>query len=333
MIGADRLALGIDPNSPLSVADIVECARLAETKGFAATWVAEGRRGDVFALLAALAMSTSTIRLGAGVIPVSVRSPWAVAMGASTVDEISGHRFMLGLGAGHKSVIENRHGLAYDRPTLRMREVTEIVRRALTGEEVNFQGDIFQLNRAQLSVRPAQCDVPVYIAGIGPRVLQLAGEIADGAFLIFPTAKSLRTSLSEISHGAARANRDVGNFDVVAYIFTCIAADRRAAVATSRRTIAYYGRLPHYRGLFAQEGFSKETEMLKDAWANNDAGRATRTISDGMVFALSATGTPDDVAARINTLIEAGLKQAVLFPLAVNGDAKGAILQTIEALS
>src|SRR6516225_9914788 len=123
MIDANRLALGIHPNSVLSVAEMVECARLAEAKDFAATWVAEGRRGDVFALLSALAMSTSKIRLGAGILPVLVRSPWVVAMGTATVDEISGGRFMLGLGAGHKSVIEDRHGLAYDRPTLRMWEI------------------------------------------------------------------------------------------------------------------------------------------------------------------------------------------------------------------
>jgi 5,10-methylenetetrahydromethanopterin reductase len=146
MIDTSRLALGIHPNSVLSVAEMVECARVAETKGFAATWVAEGYRGDVFALLSALAMSTAKIRLGAGVLPVLVRSPWVVAMGAAAVDEISGGRFMLGLGAGHKSVIEDRHGLAYDRPTLRMREVAGIVRRALTGEPVNFEGEIFNFD-------------------------------------------------------------------------------------------------------------------------------------------------------------------------------------------
>src|SRR5215470_2363576 len=151
MIASEKLALGIDPNSPLSVADMVECTRFAESRNFAATWVAEGRRGDAFALLSALALNTSSIRLGAGILPVLVRSPWVVAMGTAVVDEISGGRFMLGLGAGHKNVIEDRHGLAYDRPTLRMREISGIVRRALTGEPVNFEGEIFRLSAAQLS--------------------------------------------------------------------------------------------------------------------------------------------------------------------------------------
>jgi alkanesulfonate monooxygenase SsuD/methylene tetrahydromethanopterin reductase-like flavin-dependent oxidoreductase (luciferase family) len=102
MVAVERLALGIDPNSVLSVADMVECARLAEARSFAATWVAEGRRGDVFAVLTALALNTGKIRLGAGIIPVLVRSPWVVTIGTAVVDEVSAQRFMLGLGAGHK---------------------------------------------------------------------------------------------------------------------------------------------------------------------------------------------------------------------------------------
>src|SRR5271155_202528 len=88
MIAPDRLALGIEPNSSLSMLDMMECAQLAEKKGFAATWVAEGRRGEVFALLSALAMGTSRMRLGAGILPVLIRSPWVVASGAATVDEV-----------------------------------------------------------------------------------------------------------------------------------------------------------------------------------------------------------------------------------------------------
>jgi alkanesulfonate monooxygenase SsuD/methylene tetrahydromethanopterin reductase-like flavin-dependent oxidoreductase (luciferase family) len=216
MIAPDRLALGIEPNSSLSVLDMMECAQLAEKKGFAATWVAEGRRGEVFALLSALAMGTRRMRLGAGILPVLIRSPWVVASGAATVDEVSGGRFMLGLGAGHKSVIEDRYGLAYDRPTLRMREVTHIVRRALSGEPVSVEGEIFRLSGAQLSRRPVRSEVPIYIAGTGPRVLELAGEIADGAFLMFPTENSLRTSLQHIGDGAKRVNRDPGQVDIVA---------------------------------------------------------------------------------------------------------------------
>jgi 5,10-methylenetetrahydromethanopterin reductase len=232
MVAVESLALGIDPNSQLSVAEMVECTRLAESRNFAATWVAEGRRGEVFALLTALALNTTRIRLGAGVIPVLVRSPWVVAMG-TVVDEVSGQRFMLGLGAGHKSVIEDRHGFTYDRPTQKMREVTEMVRRALTGDMVHFEGDTFNLRDAQLSLRPVRKDVPIYIAGIGPRVLELGGEMADGVFLIFPTERSLHKALDHVREGAKRANRDPAQVDVVAYVFTYISADKHAAIEAS----------------------------------------------------------------------------------------------------
>jgi alkanesulfonate monooxygenase SsuD/methylene tetrahydromethanopterin reductase-like flavin-dependent oxidoreductase (luciferase family) len=240
---------------------------------------------------------------------------------------------MLGLGAGHKSMIEDRYGLAYDRPTLRMREVTDIVRRALSGEPVSVEGEIFRLSGAQLSRRPVRSEVPIYIAGTGPRVLELAGEIADGAFLMFPTENSLRTSLQHIGDGARRANRDPSEVDIVAYVFTCVAAERRAAIESCRRTIAYFGRLPHYNSLFARDGFSGEAERLKDAWAQNDEAQAMRAVTDEMVLALSATGTPDDIALRLDALLQAGLKQAVLFPVPADGDAKTAIVRTIEFLS
>src|SRR5262249_30867331 len=95
-------------------------------------------------------------------------------------------------------------------------------------------------------------------------------------------------------------------------------------------TIAYFGRLPHYSSLFARDGFPRETERLKDAWTQNDEARAMRAVTDEMVLALSATGTPDDIALRLDALLQAGLKQAVLFPLSTDGDAKSAILRTIE---
>src|SRR5262252_9028857 len=204
-------------------------------------------------------------------------------MGTAVVDEVSGHRFMLGLGAGHKSVIEDRHGFAYDRPSQRMREVTEIVRRALSGDIVNFEGEIFSLRGAQLSVPPVRRDVPIYIAGIGPRVLELGGEVADGVFLIFPTERSIQHALHHMRAGAARAKRDPTQVDVIAYIFTCIATDTQAAVRASQRTIAYFGRLSHYRKLFMEEGFIAEAEALKEAWAQHDATRATQAVSDTMV--------------------------------------------------
>ena len=150
---------------------------------------------------------------------------------------------------------------------------------------------------------------------------------------MFPTENSLRTSLQHIGDGARRANRDPGEVDIVAYVFTCVAAERRAAIESCRRTIAYFGRLPHYNSLFARDGFSGEAERLTGAWAQNDEAQAMRAVTDEMVLALSATGTPDDIALRLDALLQAGLKQAVLFPVPADGDAKTAIVRTIECLA
>lgn len=184
-----------------------------------------------------------------------------------------------------------------------------------------------------MCVPPVRRDVPIYIAGIGPRVLELGGEVGDGVFLIFATERSIRSAMSQVRAGAECAKRDPREIDVVSYIFTCIATDRQAAVRASRKPIAYFGRLEHYRNLFTQEGFAKEVALLKEAWAQNDATRATQAVSDEMVATLSASGSADDVAGRIKVLLDAGLKQAVIFPFAADGSAKEAITTTIEALS
>jgi alkanesulfonate monooxygenase SsuD/methylene tetrahydromethanopterin reductase-like flavin-dependent oxidoreductase (luciferase family) len=137
-----------------------------------------------------------------------------------------------------------------------------------------------------------------------------------------------------VRDGALRGNRDANQIDVVSYVFTCIASDKAVAIESSRRTIAYFGRLSHYRNLFREEGFVEEAEALKQAWGCNDLTRATRAVSDDMVSALSASGTAEDVAAKIDELLRAGLKQAVIFPFAAAGcGAKEAIIETIEALS
>jgi alkanesulfonate monooxygenase SsuD/methylene tetrahydromethanopterin reductase-like flavin-dependent oxidoreductase (luciferase family) len=132
---------------------------------------------------------------------------------------------------------------------------------------------------------------------------------------------------------AERANRDPTQVDVVSYVFTCISTDKHVAIESSRRTIAYFGRLSHYRSLFIQEGFIEEAGALKEAWDRNDPTRATRAVTDEMVSALSASGTAGDAAARIDALLNAGLKQAVIFPFPAEGSAKEAIIETIEALS
>ena len=328
-----KFGLGFPAEVPLSIGQIVECARLAERKGFDAVWAAEGRGGEAFSVLTAIALQTDSIHLGAGIIPVFTRSPWVIAMGAAVVDELANQRFTLGLGVGHKLVVENRHGMKFERPLLRLRETLNIVRLALTGDVVDHDGQVFKIRQQQLSFKPQRSRVPIYVAATKPHMLQLAGQVGDGVFLIFPTPKAVEDSLARVKEGCRRGGRDLQDIEVLSYVFTCVSHDRRKAVEASRRLIAYYGRLPHYQEVFSREGFESEAKKLEGFWAKSDMENAMKTVNDDMVATFSASGTPDDVARKLNDLLDCGLQQLVLYPYAADGDTKRTFTEVINTVA
>lgn len=273
-----RVGIAFTAETSLAASEIVECARQAERQGIDSLWMAEGRSGDAFATLAAVAAKTTSLRLGTGIVPVFTRSPWLIAMAALVVDDISRGRFTLGLGPSHKAVVEQRHGLRFERPLQRVRETAAIIRLATTGRTVDYDGEIFTLRGAQLAVAPRR-QVPIYLAAVGPRMLELAGEVADGVLLIFPTSAYIGQVVERLREGAGRAARRVDEIQRAAYVFTCVSTARASAIDASRRTIAVYGRRPAYREHFAQHGFAREAAALEQAWAANDTRRATNVVT------------------------------------------------------
>jgi len=333
MVRGCKIGIAFAADTSLSVSDIIDCARLAERKGFDAVWVAEGRGPDAFSVLTAVALNTERICLGAGIIPIFSRSPWLIAMGTAVADQVSNGRFTLGLGPSHKSVVEKRHGLVFEKPTQRLREVASIVRLALKGGVVNYEGEVFRISGAHLSFKPRRSEVPIYVAAMRPRMLQLAGEIADGALLIFPTRDYVKGALKEVREGARMVNRNAEDLDIASYVFTCVSKERRTAIEASRKVLAYYGRLPNYYDHFSRQGFPLEAKALEAAWARNDISGAIAAVTDELVLAFSASGTPDEVAKKIDEFAGSGVEQIVLYPYAAEGDTKRTIVETIEALA
>jgi probable F420-dependent oxidoreductase len=325
------IALGFPAETTLSPTEIVRCAQHAERAGLDFAWVAEGRGGESFATLSAMAVETQDIGIGAGVLPIFNRSPWLVAMGAASIDELSGGRFTLGLGMGHRAVVEDRHGLTFSRPLQRMAETVAIVRAALTGQIVDYDGEVFRLRGAQLSVEPTRADVPLVIAAMGPKALRLAGEVADGAFLLFASAMAVGEAAEAVSAGRAAAARDPAGFQLIAYVPTCIADDAERAVEASRRLIAYYGRLGHYQTILTRQGFGAPASALARAWGDGDDDAAVRAVTDEMVEALTASGRPEQVTAALRSFAESGLDQVVLYPCPAEGDALTAFLGAVDA--
>src|SRR5258707_13578400 len=215
------------PSHP--AARLAEIAQLAERTGYADLWLADERfLREVYASLTLCALRTQRIKLGPCVTAPSSRDAALSAMAIATLEEISGQRAVLGIGAGVSGFREL--GITREKPGLALRETVEVIRKLLAGETVTYKGSVVQIEGGHLDFKPVRADVPMYIASQRPVGCRAAGRVADGAIMQGCVAEPLLTFFRETVHGAARgAGRDPATIDLVARINVCIHDDRRVA--------------------------------------------------------------------------------------------------------
>jgi probable F420-dependent oxidoreductase len=314
-VSGATLRVGVAFSGGLSPADIVECVALAEDLGYESAWVAEGHGGDQFAILAACAMKTRRIRLGTSISSVFVRSAPTIGMAAATVDQLSGGRFVLGLGSSHKVQVEPEHGIPFVQPTARLRETVDVVRALLRDGTVSHAGKVITVERFDLWFRPLRAAVPIYIAALFPRLLETAGEVADGVLLTWPTLDSGRRAAEHVAVGARRAGRQPAAVDVASLIPCSVAATRREALDGMRAPIALYaGFFPRYNRLLAEAGFPDEVRRIKEAFDAGDRAEAARRVTDALVDAVSAAGTPVECRAKVDAYRASGIALPIISP-------------------
>ena len=171
----------------LPVSEIRRLARAADKRGFHSAWFPEITFADAFVPAVAASFDTQQIQLATGLVGIWSRSPVAMALSAATFNQLCPGRVILGLGLQSRTYVEQWHGRKYQQPVRAMREYVTILRRALSGESVTFEGEIFRVQDFQLQMPPPEKSIPIYIAAIGPRMLELAGEIADGVLSVTAT--------------------------------------------------------------------------------------------------------------------------------------------------
>jgi probable F420-dependent oxidoreductase len=315
--------IGIAISGGLNPAEIVDLVALAESLGYDSAWIAEGHGGDQFAILAACAMRTSRIRLGTSVSSVFVRTAPTIAMAASSVADLSGGRFILGLGSSHKVQVEPEHGVAYAKPLTRTRETVAIVRALIRDGHVRFDGETVRIENFDLWYMPRHRDVPVYLAAVFARGVALAGEVADGVILTRSTLDTAATVRQQLGDAARQAGRDPSAIEMTSLLPTAVADTRKAALATLRPGVAFYaGFFPRYNRLMAEQGFVTEAAEIAAAWARGDRDAAEHAVSDAMIEATSIVGTPEQCRARIEAYRQSGVDTPILSPFARGADAK-----------
>ncbi|MBI3636642.1 MAG: LLM class flavin-dependent oxidoreductase [Candidatus Rokubacteria bacterium] len=315
--------LGVAFSRGLAPSEIVECARLAESLGYESAWVAEGHAGDQFAILAACATATSRIRLGTGISSVFVRTAPTIAMAAATVDHLSNGRFMLGLGTSHREQVEPEHGVPFAQPAARLRDTVAIVRTLLRDGRVSHPGEVVTVESFDLWFTPARREIPIYVAALFPRMLEICGEIADGALLTWPTLEAPARAAAAVARGAARAGRDAAAVDVASLVPCVVAPTRREALDLMRPSVALYaGFFPRYNRLLA-ETFPAEAAAIKAAWDAGERKALARLVPDEMAAAVGIAGTAEECRERLQRYRDAGLRLPIVSPRATGPTALG----------
>ena len=306
--------------------DLIECVKAADECGYDSIWIPEAWEREAFTLLTELAVHTQQIHLCTGIVNIFSRSPALLAMSAATLDDISGGRFRLGLGTSGARVIEDFHGITFDKPLTRLKETIEVIRLLLAGETVNFAGECFRLARFKLGFKPLRPHIPIYIAGLTPKSLRLIGELADGWLPTHWVLSQLSTGIKEIAAGATATNRDVEQIEIAPFVNTIVNDDPAKARRAARLPLAYYigGMGTFYRDSVSRLGFAEEAAMIHRLWQSGRPKEAINAVTDALVDAVAIGGSLERCKAKLGEVYTYGATLP-LVPIPVEGTTGGKI--------
>ena len=282
-----------------------ERAALAESLGYDSAYVTHIAGRDSLTVLAAYACRTERIRLGTGVLPIYSRTPAATAQQAATIEDISNGRLTLGLGVSHRVTVENWYGAEVDKPVTEMREYVSVLRAIFDGQDPP-ESERFPTRFHFLGMEPPR-GLPIYVAGLSPKMLELAGEIADGVILWLCNPEYIRdVVVPHVREGRRKAGKTLDGFDIVAAVPTAVTDEVDGARATLRADLSPYFLLPFYRRMIERSGYDADIRLFDEAMERGDVSAAAIAISDGFLENLAAIGPPDIAAAAVERYRDAG---------------------------
>jgi alkanesulfonate monooxygenase SsuD/methylene tetrahydromethanopterin reductase-like flavin-dependent oxidoreductase (luciferase family) len=288
--------------------------RRADALGYDSTYVTHIAGRDSLTVLMAYAAASDRIKLGTGVLPIYSRTPVATAQQAATVDEYSGGRMVLGLGVSHQVTVEHWYQAKLEHPLQAMREYVGIVRACFTRTEPPA-GEIFATSFRFMGYEP-RADLPIYIAALSPKMLRLAGEVADGVMLWLCNPDYIRdVVVPEVRAGRERAGKPAEDFDIVAAIPAAVTEDRAGAYEVMRADLVTYWSLPFYRAMIERSGFGADIGAFDAGMAEGDVERAKASISDEFLEQLTAIGSPQEVRAGVERYSRAGAGSPCVGPV------------------
>ncbi|ODU07040.1 MAG: hypothetical protein ABS81_02835 [Pseudonocardia sp. SCN 72-86] len=331
---AAATGLALPPHLQLPVRTYAAIARDAQDRGYTRVWVTEAGSADAFALLTACANTTSTVGLATGVLPIATRSPALTAQAAATVQDLSDGRFALGLGVSTPVVVTNWSGLLWDGRLARLREYVETVVDLLAGRTVDRAQGYYPMRGSRLLMEVPSVPPPVLLAALGPRMLALAGGLADGALLNYAGAAAVSSLVRQVQAAIPAPGRSVM---VSAFVRACVIDDGvEAARSAAQREVMAKVVVPAYRRGFEAQGWGDACEAALALWEAGDRRAAAASLPDAMTESIVLFGSAKDIRDRFAEFRATDLDEPVVYAVSTVRSADAALDQftaTMRALA
>ena len=299
------MRLGFSLGSLLSVEEICDCAKVLNNYSADSIWIPETWGMDCGLILSNMSSISTKSKLGSSIINIYSRSPALIAMSAVTLDTLSNGRFILGLGTSSKPIVEDWHGLEFKNPLQRMREYVDIIRLIVSGKKISYDGEFFHLKNFGLLIQPPRKEIPIYLAAVNKKMVDLTWEIADGVIFYLRPLPELKKTIEKM-----QAKKKI---DVACQLITCVSEDSEKAITRAKQTIAFYvsvGKI--YREFLASNGFQNETMAIFDEYGKSGLKDNYGLVTDDMMNSLSISGNPEDIRRKILQFVEAGVNLPIL---------------------
>jgi probable F420-dependent oxidoreductase len=297
--------LGIELPGDLTIRERAALATWAEQRGFEDAWTPEISDPNAFVILTAAALATTRIRLGTAIIPLGTRTMPTLAAAAASLAELAPGRFALGIGVSSQVIVEQWHGVPYGRPLERARETIVALRAVLGGERTAAAGAQVRSRGFRLR-RPPAAPPPILLAALNEKMLELAGEIADGVYLNYVPVEAVGRVLDAVRRGARRRGRGTLP-EVLLSVPCCVTDDADGARARFGNELAFYLTAPAYQKALAWYGFEPEVAAARVAWAARDLARVRAAVSASLVDRIGAFGSRERCHERFAAFADAGI--------------------------
>ena len=291
--------------SLLSVEEVLQCTQIISDTKIDSIWIPETWGMENFSMLGAVANKTKTQKIGSSIINIYSRSPSTISMGAATTDTLSNGRLILGLGTSSVPIVEDFHGEKFENPVQRMREYVEIIRLSLTKKQINYSGKIFNLKNFTLLIEPQRQSIPIYLAAINQKMVNLCWEIADGVIFYLRPIDEMKKTISKM--------QSQRNIDVACQIITCISNDSEEAIQRTKKTVAFYisvGKI--YREFLAKNGFNNETNNIFEEFKKSGFKSNHELVTDSMLNSLCISGSPEEAKIQLEKFRNAGIDLPII---------------------